>query len=512
MSAREADAAFRAAIGAMSAPLVSPIGTCVYDFDCMMGQVHKSWNLAGRVPFETHVNLHVYSVAYLLHTCTAFGYFLAIQRFHRARALQHGFAVADKDATRRLAFDQSGRRRALLAIADAIADVNEADPLVGDGEPVHFRGTWFRHFVASAYLLDRTRLQSLGVDDFRLYRALAEAMLISDAFDIREGKRCFGAASDKQPLDLHTEALRKGIPLVRYNGVREKVPLDTRALMEAYVGIAELLLRLEGLVEPATPLVREFLQHRAYAVVRLGLYCLGVETVPYNMLVFAPELLLLMEKALNPPIPPIYDPSSTQVGAAEIDPIVRFAQLAQLAANNGRPLRLLGLDANQFRRRVLELRAASALPEFDVWSLARSRRQQAVSPPLTTLDWYEKLQSVSVDGVYRDGTTTLSEYLCCSVLSKTPDPARFAMTIAPFLLDEQLRINAGPVLHNQEDLILFTQEHVRCFALGDLLLSDETVRPLPFGVSSATLCDDWKIMRTGQFENFIDGKLGLQRR
>lgn len=506
MSVQSADVAFRAAIRSMSAPLLSPLGTSTYDMDCMIGQVAKNWAVFGRMPLENHVLLHAYGLGHLLHTCTSFGYALAVQRFHRARALIHGFGTADKDVLRHLAFDRSGRRRPLLSIAAALAEVDEEDPLSPD-EAVHFRAMWFRHFAASAYLTDRINVEALGIGDGRVLRGLAEGLLIADAFDLGAKARCWEHVTDGEPLALHGAALIEGLPVVRYKGV-ETVPLDSRALMEAYLGLGEILLRLEGLREPATPLVRAFLKHRSYAVVRMGLFCLGVETLPYNMLVFAPELLLLMEKALNPPLPPIYDPAGEAVGPYEIDPMMRFTQLAQAAAKVGRPLRYLRLDAERIRERAAEISDATSVGESGVAALAHRASSEADYRRRTSLDWYEAIQGVAARSVFREGTTTLLEYLCCSVLSKSPDPVRIAMTVPPCLLDESQQINANGILHRPDVLTSFLHENIRTFSLADLLTAEDEVRPLPFGVTAATIADHWDIMRPGQFEAYIAGALG----
>jgi hypothetical protein len=332
--------------------LFSPLGNGLkgyfYDFETMYTCVDKyPWkpsneqgNNSPKIIFPDRVTNYIHeTIHFYQHVGTTFGQFQAICRHNRLRHSISGIERADKNKLYNRAFPKNKLRQPLLTRNEIPSLSNyESDPFSPNNRH-SFRLMWYRILAGEKAMLMASSLRNIDKEyKVNLYTSLSSASIF---WNYQLGNEI--------STSLVSSIFERGIQFVRYLEGKFVQHINTIHLIENLCSVWEIcfLNNLES--ELAKVRMTNANKNNYLLVSRFLLWNMGKDFLPYNVSKFTPEISLITELALNPPI--------TELGTKEITweqiyPPLRLGLLANASKKIGAYLELGNHDSETLKKRA----------------------------------------------------------------------------------------------------------------------------------------------------------------
>lgn len=508
----------RSVTASQLSPVSFPVGRFDYCFETMSAQSYGSFPTFRGQPYADAPTMLRYSTPFMLHNLTATGVFLSTCRFHRARL---GSIYLSKCAA-------GGNR-------EAIDIIGRSGNLINDDEI----SSWLRTPEAS-------RLQNPDRDVLALWHSVyrAELLIRSLSTTVPGADEVANAASD---LLLAFALIENFVPAVSPNyypwsttrwagggnNVRQffssgfggvtyrgeiNVQLDTLDLFKCYSHLIHILLKRSVLGQDIESDVRSFMNCRSYNVARMVMFSLSFEMTVYDCIKAAPEILTIIELALNPPISPVNNDLDINLSWSAIYPPARLVAIADWVKHNAEIITLDEFSRDEFRyeydNRKLELPVVVQTLEPYIY---RNRNNTIVQDglhgdghiedryPLNS--WFDSFQRSSYAAVF-SSASSLTEYLLYGDWAAKTDTLQHAL--CPIVLDNEatmfasgfFRDSPDTLWHSADDgglsipqslLMSYQREILLTYVLNYLFVQGRPYAVFPHKISDDVIFKKWKL-------------------
>jgi hypothetical protein len=492
-------------------PLVSPTGLVTYDFETMVTRVAKSIGSSD----ERYDNLNVFSVPFLLHTCTKFGQSLAKNRALRVRLAQGAFENTKRQLPIALAHNPMGAPGLDL---DVVYSQNNEIKFSYDWDHDRIRSLvelWGSALIAEWTYLEMEGSEGAGVDNQQRKIAFQEVLLSNSK------------SAKTSQSSYYSEFANSKLIQVRYEGATPS-PIETKDLIRCYMVLVELL----EAGRSASPEMRgafdAFRGDPSFACAEMAAYIFSRVATPFEILHICPEILLAIEYALGfPSLDGDGFDSEKHPEFPETYPPCRFVKALEYLAELNISIGIERPSLKQFQE------ASSALFSMKsgvFCSVSRSESSDSVSSEQNVTlgaprrpsnsdwsDWFSYLAAAASNRI-------LSHFSCLTEFfifgldnnkSKRDELGR-KFEFAPFIVDQESWIFASSYFRADEHVdgkdalamsTSFLQTNLSTYWLNDFMLGKRTPRAFPYYLPKEILFDRW--IGTTEAE-FFDSLIGRQ--
>lgn len=521
-------------LSAIDSKLMNPVGSGggshFYDFETLytavseypflkpgeeIGQHADNPNLEN--PFRMTKYLHEI-LHYYQHLCTTVGQFQAICRYQR---INYGRALLDNPNKQRIRERASGvglQRRPLFERSELpMLENMDHDPLVPDAG-FNVRLEWYRTLAGEKSFLSATAAQAA---DPKIAVNIYSALLAAERFwqiEVRQDSTCFDRA-----VQVYKNACMRGLELSSYVDGNYRRPIDTIHIIENFCSVWEIVLPRPVNESAANQRFAEATSGDYLTASRFVLWSIEKEFTPSNIYEYSPELMLLFELALNPPIPPfcLYVDRINGLSWSTMYPPSRLAAFAEAAKDLGSPLTIGNHGREQLKQRMEAIKERAGIPcgsvldamEVSTYCATASRlisdATGTLRPGMEEINWYQwfsALQKNFIENCLVDGSITsflFNQQIKSEFRDKVPywEPPTVLEGGADNLV-------ASYMTKNQSTPVLFALENLQSYMITDLIVGHSDVSPLPFGITEEMFCG-WGLLKSGQYESLVRQRLGF---
>lgn len=489
-------------------------GANFYDFETMYTLV-EHYPFDGSVsdlvlPFVTARYFHEI-IHYFQHVGTTVGMFQAQCRQNRLRYFRDGVDHANPAALSARIQSPEGRRRPLITRGEFRSILgSDHDPISPHiGYP--FRKHWLQALFGEKNLLTAS-VKGLGKSTVE---NVAMAMLHNDAM-------WHGLINNAPPDPGFGEFLRgivsKGLTTYQYRDGDVKWNLDTIHIIENFCSVWEIGLLYQLMPDLAQFRVAQADRSSYLTATRLILWRFGKDFMPRNISDYAPEIMLLSELSLNPPLS-WFDSESADLSWEDIYPPSRLTKLVDAALKIGGHATVDGYGGWSIKERMKELIDASGLPMGDV-RLRRSNigtglerfldnpeasTDEHLAARRTWFDYYLLFQHVTLDHAM-SGRSSITEFLYQDLLRSEFRETNLYWSPPKVNTVAQEHLTANYMGRNQILNTFFAWENLSTYLSHNVMLGAGAFAALPFGIPSAQI-EAWKLLGLDQLRETLAKQL-----
>lgn len=511
--------------------LIAPLGTGdghgFYDFETMW-LFSKKYPLDGtsavgedgNIEPHAHVGYIHELLHYFQHTLSTVGMYQAFCRFNRIR---HSERILNcMKGSRGSSSFGSPLDRPALVTREEIKKLLSEKPFLPedktDTEEVRAKKSWYLGLAGEKALIQPSQLA--GVDG-NITANLSYQFLSIDAFwhAYQENESAM-----RSPREAYSGILTSPYKVIRYNDGIDKRPIDTINLIENQCAVFEICLLHMVAPESAKDRVTSAKNSAYLVATEYALWLLDIEFSSENIHKYAPELMLITEMALNPPLPP-YDHNNLDEEAVSsienILPPLRFDRLIEASKELGEPLTVGNMSKEYFRKRQEALIGYSSVPVSSVFDLSRPKKpirrglevfdadfdgSVLFEDRMNWLDWYFAFQSATRSVVLQDATT-ITEFAFLGLIRNLGTEESNPFIEPPKVVTENgdLRLNSF-MARNQATARAWAFENLATYYQHDLLLGNGDFETLPFGLPIETV-ERWGLLSVSDLTNTIVGRI-----
>lgn len=472
--------------------LVSPSGLVTYDFETMVTRVAKNVGSSA----QRYDDLNVFSVPFLLHTCTRFGQSLANNRAFRNHLGQQAYAAAKHFFPIALVRRSTGAPGLDLEIVLS-QNFKSMSPHDWDNQRVRSEvELWGKALIAELTYLNLGETGASGLNIQQCLDAILEVLL------------CKSEAKETSHHSYYLSFANSEITQVRYDG-ETLSEIETIDLIKCYMALVELFVagrstsgRMQGSFD-------KFRNDSSFACAEMAAFIFSRVATPFEILHLCPEILLAIEYSLG------FSSFECHTFAYEKHPKFdqtyppcRFVTALEYLAKRNISVGIERPNIDRFRQISFDLFSmpgeifiSAKRGEFSIGDNGNTSSSPQKPMEADWYEWYSYL-GTTASNVLFSTFSCLTEFFIFGLDAEkfVRNEAIRKFEFAPFILDQQAEIFASSYFRldeyaNGEDVLAmlkgFHQANLSSYWLNDFMLGSETPRAFPYYVPKSVLFDRW---------------------